>query len=83
MATLSNTTRAFGALTINISPAEPCWRLVHDGTNIIADPFEVTTHATTMTKYPLFCADTKEECAAEITRLNLAPRHPTPAPHSE
>lgn len=44
------------------------WRLVHDGTDVLA-LFE--SGGTTETIHTLFEADTKEACDAEIARLGL------------
>lgn len=51
------------------SPPELCWRLSHNGRQVI-DLHE----GTEITGAPqLFCATTKEECLAEIERLGLIP----------
>lgn len=46
------------------------WRLVHNGVQVMVleeQDFEASTGGTT----EIFVADTKEECEAEIARLNL------------
>lgn len=46
------------------------WRLVYNGTNVMAleqQDFVASTGGTT----EIFVADTKEECEAEVIRLNL------------
>lgn len=46
------------------------WRLVYNGTNVMAleqQDFVASTGGTT----EIFVADTKEECEAEVARLNL------------
>ena len=53
----------------NVSPKVSCWRLVHDGTNVIG-LFE--SAGETITRYILYCG-TKEECDGEIARLGLVP----------
>jgi len=62
--------------TRNTSPASDCWRLVHDGTKVIA-LFRST--GITSTVNTLYCG-TEDECEAEIARLNLTPLPATPAP---
>jgi hypothetical protein len=51
------------------------WRLVYNGNHVIAfaeQDFEASTGGTT----EIFVAETKEECEAEIARLNLIiPEH--------
>jgi hypothetical protein len=47
-----------------------CWRFVHDGVKVLANPFNTT--GKTMTINTLVCFDTFEECDAEIARLHLA-----------
>ena len=56
-------------LTVNVSPAVQCTRLVHDGKKVLS-LFE--SAGSTHTTNTLFCG-TAAECAAEIARLNLAP----------
>lgn len=56
-------------VTVNVSPAVPCWRLVHDGAKVIN---LLESSGITRTAATLFCG-TAEECAAEIARLNLTP----------
>ena len=51
----------------NVDPK--CWRFVHDGTKVIANPFNTT--GITHTINTLSCWDTLEECEAEIVRLHL------------
>jgi hypothetical protein len=46
------------------------WRLVYNGTNVMLleqHDFDASTGGTT----EIFVADTKEECEAEVARLNL------------
>ena len=52
----------------NQSENTNCWRLVHDGSRVIA-LFESTGYTTT--KDNLYCATTEVECLAEIDRLGL------------
>ena len=61
-------------LTVNVSPAVQCTRLVHDGKKVLS-LFE--SAGSTHTTNTLFCG-TAAECAAEIARLNLAPRPAAP-----
>ena len=63
------------SLTINVSPAVQCTRLVHDGHKVI-NLFD--SAGVTRTVNTLFCG-TADECAAEIARLNLAPLPSRPA----
>ena len=53
---------------MNLSPAEHCFRLVHDGKKVIAY-FE--SSGVTRTSHNLFCG-TAGECQAEMTRLGFA-----------
>lgn len=53
--------------TINTCPASDCWRLVHDGTNVIA-LFHSTGKTSTINN--LFTG-TQDECNAQITALGL------------
>ncbi len=57
------------ALPCNASPSVLCWRLVHDGTKVIA---LFQSAGDTWTKQDLFCATTQADCLAEIARLGLA-----------
>ena len=57
-------------IRVNQSPRQACYRLVHDGKNVLA-LFE--SEGVTSTKNRLFCG-TKEECEAQIARLGLAPQ---------
>ena len=52
----------------NVDPK--CWRFVHDGVKVLANPFNTT--GKTMTINTLVCFDTFKECEDEITRLHLA-----------
>jgi len=51
----------------NVDPK--CWRFVHDGVKVLANPFNTT--GKTMTINTLSCWDTFEECETEIARLHL------------
>jgi len=55
-----------GIKTVSVN----CWRLIHNGSQVmeLAEQ-DFTTAAGGNTE--IFVADTKEECQAEITRLNL------------
>lgn len=60
--------------TYNGIPLTKCgpgqsWRMVHDGTRVIAMPFE--SDGITGTRYTLFEADSEAACLAEIARLGL------------
>ncbi len=57
-------------MNINKCGPDTSWRLVHDGTDVLA-LFE--SNGFTETIHTLFEADTKEECEAEIGRLGLNP----------
>lgn len=57
-------------ITANISLAESCWRLVHDGANVLA---LFKDEGETWTINTLFCATTEKECQSEIDRLGLIP----------
>jgi hypothetical protein len=54
---------------VNTSPRTDCWRLVHDGTKVLA-LFQST--GITQTINNLFCG-TEAECQAKITELHLTP----------
>ncbi len=55
-------------ITVQESPTETCWRLIHNGAKVIA-LFE--SSGLTWTKDNLFCATTKQECLDEIARLKI------------
>lgn len=59
--------------TIANSCSGDAWRLVHDGTKVVAS---FHSKGTTQTIQSLFCATTEDEIKAEITRLNLTPLPP-------
>jgi hypothetical protein len=50
-----------------VSPHEKCWRLVHDGKNVL-ELFE--GEGNTRCIHKMFCA-TEQECLDEIARLKL------------
>lgn len=85
-------------VTVNISPAFKCWRMVYDpaGKKVLS-LFE--SGGTTKTAWPLFCSDPTDgtatgsvtsaageaECMAEITALGLTytpPSGPGSPPHA-
>lgn len=53
----------------NKSTSAKSWRLVHDGSTVVA-LFE--SEGTTETIHYLFEADTEKECLAEVERLSLS-----------
>ena len=57
------------ATSLNFSPSKECWRMVHNGKQVITAPF--LGQGTTGTRWTLFCADTEEECNDAIKRLGL------------
>ncbi len=61
------TTYKIGNVTVNKSGTEQSWRLVHDGDRVI-DLFESSGYTETINQ--LFTG-TRDECLAEISRLNL------------
>ena len=56
--------------TIKKTDKSLCWRLVHDGTQVV-QLFE--SDGITETPINLFIAETEAECQAEIDRLGLTP----------
>jgi len=54
---------------INTSPSNKCWRLVYDGTTVMA-LFE--SEGETWTINNLFCAETKQECLDYATQNGLS-----------
>ncbi len=59
----------FGGVTITKCGPGISWRMVHDGTRVIAMPLE--SDGITGTRYTLFEADSEAACLAEIARLGL------------
>lgn len=57
-------------VTIKKTDRSMCWRLIHDGTQVI-ELFE--SGGITETPVNLFIAATEAECQAEIDRLGLTP----------
>ena len=56
-------------ITLNASPADSCYRLIHDGTRIL-NYFQAS--GITRTPHTLFCGS-DAECQAEMTRLHFTP----------
>lgn len=56
---------------VKITPAEKSWRLFHNGTHVINLLEDTVEARVTKAAIKLFVAATKEECEAEIARLNL------------
>lgn len=56
------------SVTINQSPAQECWRLVHDGTTVL---LRDQRPGITACIHQLYCAETEAEIDAEIERLSL------------
>ncbi len=54
--------------TMTVVSGETSWRLVHDETRVIA---LLQSSGATRTQQTVFTAATREECQAEIARLNL------------
>lgn len=65
---------------VNVVPPGRCWRLVHDGSQIIQF-FE--SKGTTESIHTIFTAATQAECETEIARLGLTPIPPEPLPEGE
>ena len=47
------------------------WRYVHNGTEVLCNPFETDSSSITVTKFTLREFDTKAECEADIATLEL------------
>jgi len=64
------TTYTLNGKTVNKTDDGTFWRLIHDGTNVIA-VFEASGITETLSN--MFIASTENECQLEIDRLNLVP----------
>ena len=47
------------------------WRFVHDGNKVVLPPFEANPWDETATKHTVFIGNSKQQCEAEIKRLQL------------
>lgn len=65
---LNNTTYNLNGLIINKSPIDRCFRMVHDGVDVLSI-VESTGH--TETRNNMICYTTEEECLLKIIELNL------------